>query len=211
MCDFFVVGTVESVFEPMLRDYSRVIEENQRLNDALKNCNEVVRENIDVITALEKEIEKLKEENEKRTSNDPESLGKVSDATGEDSTVTADTSEDHRIDAEELQRDLAEKDRMIEQLLKKFEDLKLSTVALTPSSPLIHEPTANESDSRPGSTMDSLDSSRKLKKKIQNLEKISKDIETLFERKENGLLEQQARTNELTKQLESRREPSSST
>lgn len=185
--------TVEGMIESMLKDYSRVIEENKFLNEELNNCTEVVRANFDLITTLEKEVEKLEAETENLS---PILVSAGSDVSGEESdTIHSDTSKDCQIELEQverLQQEMDAKDKAIEQLIDQLAHLKAQTVP--PSTPLL-EPIPNETHT--------MDKSAKLRAKIRDLENISLELDTVFMEKQKQLREQQAQIDELSKQLES--------
>lgn len=65
-------AAVECMVDSMLTDYKRAKKANEEMSNELKNCNEVVRANADVIEALENEIEKLKERLNSNVSGIPE-------------------------------------------------------------------------------------------------------------------------------------------
>lgn len=78
----------------MLQNYCRAIEENQHLSEELKHCDEVARENFDLIARLEDELR------EKNNGSNP--------------------AVDCQNDIALLQAQLAERDQMIQELLNKM-------------------------------------------------------------------------------------------
>lgn len=59
------------MIESMLTDYYRTVEENRQLNEELKHCDEVARENFNLIAQLEDELRKKNTSNINTSSNDP--------------------------------------------------------------------------------------------------------------------------------------------
>lgn len=164
--------TVENMVESMLRDYCRTIEENHQLNEELKHCDEVNREHFNLISQLEIE---LREKNVGKSTND-----------------TNDPNVDCQNEIEELQAQLEERGKMIEELLAKMN-------VLQPKEP--------ESIIKDGSVDSNptvlAEETQKLRDTIKDLEAISGDIETTFNKKDNQLQGQQAIIDGLIKQLES--------
>lgn len=156
----------------MQKDYCRVIEENEQLNDELRNRTEVIRANAELIATLESQLKK--------------SVQTVESSNGQPNI-------DFQNEIDELQRQLAERDKTIEDLSYKMDNLE-----------------ENESPNETNDNVDSdlLDASQKLKQNIADLEKVSEEVEGILNEKQNQLLEQQAIIDELKKQLESQQEPS---
>lgn len=169
--------------ESMLKDYGRVIEENKSLNEELNNCNEVLRENVELITMLEKEVEKLEFP-----------VAARSDVSGDES----DTLKDCQIEPEQfekLQQEMDAKDKAIEQLIDELAHLKAQTVS--PSTPL-PEPISIEIYSS-----DLSDESAKFRAKLRDLENMFLELNAVFIEKQKHSLEQQAQIYEISNRLES--------
>lgn len=166
----------------MFEDYCRVIEENRQLNEALQNCGEAVQKNINIIAKLENVVRAL----ERGTHSD-------------DSVV------EMTVEFENLQQRLIEKDETIEHLMVELENIKLQLNECEKSK---DDSTHSQSVTNSSNTMDFLEASLSLKNKICDLEMVSSDIERVFLEKMSQMREQQSRIDELSKQLESRTEPS---
>lgn len=166
---------VESMVESMLKDYCRVLDENQHLSEELKHCDEVARENFDFIAQLEEE---LREKNENNAT--------------PNSTLCVDS----KNEIDRLQKQLDERDNMIEELLVKMKNF----------SPAVRETKSNEqsSDNEISGpiSMDSYDASQKLRHTVKDLEEISTKIEATLDKKDIQLYEQQAKIDELMNKLE---------
>lgn len=204
---------VEAMVEMMLNEYGRLYNQNNHLNEELKNCEELLGADLNVIGSLQNEYEKileenvkLKEENEKLKMENDTEHGIVSDET------SADQHEDCRIEVKELQQQLTEKDEKIKQLMAQIDN-----TIVPPAKNLAEKSTQTEENTQKLSTEGSSESvpldkmmydsmlseSAKLKKCIQSLEQISIYMETIFEGSQNELLRKQAKIDELSKQLES--------
>lgn len=85
--------------ESMVKDYCHIIEENHHLNEELQHCDEVARENFDLIAQLEVELREKNADNNASNSNAP----------------NVDCQKEIQI----LQAQLEERDKMIEELLMK--------------------------------------------------------------------------------------------
>lgn len=185
------------MLDDVLKDYYRVIEANQHLNEELSSCSAVVRANYDVIALLEDENEKLKE-------------GKLSENDIEKDDISDDQNDDCRVKIEEIQQQLSDRDKSIEHLLKEIDRLTVEASSHeSENNEYDHASNAsNESSSNSYST-NLLGESQKLRNTIlKSLDNIATDIVSMSKTKENQLLEQQAKIDELSKQLESRLEPS---
>lgn len=89
--------------ESLLKEYCRIIEENQHLNEELHNCTEVIRTNFDVVAQLECEIERLKDELENLTT--PLSLARAD------------------VSGEQFEQNLVEGDKLIKEFVVKLTQL----------------------------------------------------------------------------------------
>lgn len=171
----------------MVKDACRIIDENQRLNEELHHCTEVVRINFDVIAQLESKNKTLK--------------GELENGTSPISTARSDVNVDCRTEIEQLQQNLNEKDEMIEKLMAELTRLKSMPSSHNSNSNEVSTP-AHASDSSESFTVDLLDASGRMKSKIRDLEKIATDIETNLNEQQDKLLEQQTRIDEFLKQKE---------
>lgn len=188
-----LMQTVENMVEAMANDYCRAIEENEQLNEELENCVEVVRGNYDVITTLENELMKLKQHRYLVNS-------------GDESAISSDSQIDFRHQFERLQQQLIEKDETIQQLLDEVENFKTQLTELEQNS---HDTSCNEPDPYSTYTTEILNASTKLRNKINELGEISTDVETILNTNEDRLLEQLCKIDEVTSQLKSQIEQTS--
>lgn len=163
---------VEGMIESMMKDYRQVIADNQHLHEELHHSNEVARSNFDLVTALESELEKLK-------------------ADGIGACISGQNN-DCQIELAKLQHQLAERDKIIEDLLQKMGNSD------------VHASNEPNEKGKSDDPMNLFDASQKLKQTITDLEKISDEIECILNEKQNKIQEQQAQIDELTKQLELR-------
>lgn len=104
--------------ETMLTDYCRIIEENHNLNEELQHCNEVARENFNLIAQLEDEIREKNAGNTTSNANDPNA--------------------DCQNEIEKLQAQLEERGKVIEELLIKINDRQQSDEPSAIENDVIH-------------------------------------------------------------------------
>lgn len=212
-------ATVECMVESMLNNYCKTIDENQHLSEELHTCSEIVRSHFDTIETLENENQKLKDENEKLHSGSSQELPDGTDnASDNDNTSTETTNDlkDCMSELKQLHQQLAEKDKMIEEIINEFEHLKISnepdnlsiSSAAAPSSPSektneteqVNE--SNESEkisttSNQSYETDLLGESAKLK--IHELGELTAELANIFEAMQDKLLEQQMEIDDLSK------------
>lgn len=180
---------VESMVESMLKDYCRVLDENQHLSEELKHCDEVARENFNFIAQLEEELREKSESNATAYS----SNGKLC--------------VDSKNEIDKLQKQLDERDKMIAELLVKLNDLNVQESndqnVTTPNVfGLSSKEQSSDSEFCDSISMDSSDASQKLRHTVKDLEEISTKIEATLNKKDIQLCDQQVKIDELTKQLE---------
>lgn len=169
---------VESMVELMLKEYSKLFDDNRYLNDELRNRNDLVHANGDVNANLRSEHDALIEENRKL----------------KEKNQNLKRENEERIDFDQLQQQLIEKDEEIKELLAKIDQLTIPP-AQSPSRECIQSNESPNNESILSISSNTADASG-------DEIKISVDIKAIFNEKQNQLVEQKAKIDDLIKQFE---------
>lgn len=209
---------LEGIVDALIRENRKLDDENRRLKNQLKNTEHSACVPIDdditanVIATLQQENDDLKQIINRNRQTMNMIRNKSSDSSSE--------SDDQRNDCEEqlelLKRQLAERDRRIEELLAKLKDLSKAKARANASEPNDSESDSdkpsdksddpNKSDASTSSSSNESQSLTDLEKKdedkLQKLKDGYKELATLLREKYDKLRKQREKIKDLTKQLE---------